>query len=255
MGELKTTFFESFDGTRLAIHREGEGRPVILLHGLFSSAHMNWIKWGHSRRLADAGFEAIMLDFRAHGESEAPRTPDAYPPGVLVRDVAELVDYLALSPREYDLVGFSLGARTALHACGDRVLLPRRLVPCGMGVSGLAEWERRAAFFKGVIDRFDEIKRGDPEYLARQFLKSQGIDREAVRYLLDAMGNFDLAKLANIDMPTLVVCGENDDDNGSAEELAALLPNASFEQVPGSHLDSATKPEMGIAIVNFLSAP
>ncbi|MGB7370305.1 alpha/beta fold hydrolase, partial [Erythrobacter sp.] len=45
--------FTSFDGTKLAIHRHGEGRPVVLLHGLFSSAHMNWIKWGHHERLAD----------------------------------------------------------------------------------------------------------------------------------------------------------------------------------------------------------
>lgn len=124
-----------------------------------------------------------------------------------------------------------------------------------MGVSGLAEWERRANFFKGVIDRFDEIKRGDAEYISRQFLKSQGVDRTAARLLLDAMGNFDLAKLANIQIPTLVLCGDKDDDNGSAEELAKLLPNARFEEVPGSHLDSATKPEMGIAIVNFLSLP
>lgn len=255
MGELTTTHFESFDGTRLAVHREGEGRPVILLHGLFSSADMNWIKWGHAERLAAGGFEAIMLDFRVHGESEAPRSPDAYPPGVLVRDVAELVEHLGLAPGEYDLVGFSMGARTALHACANGVLFPRRLVPCGMGVSGLAEWERRASFFKGVIDRFDEIKRGDAEYISRQFLKSQGVDRRAARLLLDAMGDFDLAKLANIDMPTLVLCGDKDDDNGSAEELADILPNARFEEVPGSHLDSATKPEMGIAIVNFLSLP
>lgn len=79
MGELTTTHFESFDGTRLAVHREGEGKPVILLHGLFSSAWMNWIKWGHATRLAEAGFEAIMLDFRVHGESEAPLSPEAYP--------------------------------------------------------------------------------------------------------------------------------------------------------------------------------
>mgnify|MGYP006194039155 CR=1 FL=1 len=83
-----TDHFVSFDGTRLAIHTEGEGRPVLLLHGLFSSAQMNWIKWGHGARLATAGFKAIMLDFRVHGQSEAPREASAYHPGVLVRDVA-----------------------------------------------------------------------------------------------------------------------------------------------------------------------
>ena len=246
--------FESFDGTRLAIHRAGDGRPVVLLHGLFSSAHMNWIKWGHSDRLAEAGYEAIMLDFRVHGESDAPQDASAYPDGVLVRDAVALVDHLGLAPGEYDLVGFSLGARTSLHACAKGALEPRRLIASGMGVSGLAEWQRRAAFFKRVIDEFDTIERGDPAYLSRQFLKSQGVDRVAARLLLDAMGNFDLAGLANITMPTLVLCGAKDEDNGSATELASLLPNATYEEVPGGHLDSATKPELGEAIVRFLDA-
>ena len=250
---MSTETFESFDGTRLAIHRTGAGQPVILLHGLFSSANMNWIKWGHDQRLADAGFEAIMLDFRVHGESEAPQSPDAFPDGVLVRDVAALVDHLELAPGEFDLVGFSLGARTSLHACANGVLAPRRLIASGMGVSGLAEWSRRAAFFKRVIDEFDTIERGDPAYISRQFLKSQGVDRVAARYLLDAMGDFDLAALANISMPTLVLCGDRDEDNGSASDLAELLPDATYEEVPGTHLDSATKPELGEAIVRFLS--
>ena len=111
-----TEHFASFDGARLAIHTEGEGRPVILLHGLFSSAQMNWIKWGHGARLAAAGFRAIMLDFRVHGDSDAPQDAAAYPPGVLVRDVAALAEHLGLEPRGFDLVGFSLGARTAIFA-------------------------------------------------------------------------------------------------------------------------------------------
>ena len=246
--------FQTFDGTRLAIHRTGEGRPVILLHGLFSSAQMNWIKWGHDARLADAGFEAIMLDFRVHGQSEAPQSPDAYPPGVLVRDALALVEHLGLAPGEYDLVGFSLGARTALHACAGGVLEPRRLIACGMGVFGLAEWERRAAHFKRVIDEFDTIKPGSPLYTARTFLKSQGGDHVAARLLLDAMDPFDLATLANITMPSAVICGNEDDDNGSGEELAALLPDAVFIETPGNHLNSVIKPELGEAIVGFLSA-
>jgi hypothetical protein len=44
-----------------------------------------------------------------------------------------------------------------------------------------------------------------------------------------------------------------DSDNGSAEELAALIPGALYEKVPGGHLDSATKPELGEAIVRFLA--
>ncbi len=245
--------FASFDGTPLAFHREGAGRPVILLHGLFSSAHMNWIKWGHSARLAGAGCEAIMLDFRVHGQSAAPHDPASYPKGVLVRDAAALIDHLGLGEGEYDLVGFSLGARTALHACANGVLAPRRLIACGMGLSGISNWQRRAAFFKRVIDEFDTITRDDPAYLSRQFLKSQGVDRVAARLLLDAFDDLDPALLAGMTVPTLVLCGERDNDNGSAEDLAGLIARARYQTVPGGHLDSATKPELGEAIVRFLA--
>jgi pimeloyl-ACP methyl ester carboxylesterase len=246
--------FASFDGTRLAIHSEGEGRPVILLHGLFSSAQMNWIKWGHGARLAAAGFRAIMLDFRVHGDSEAPREAQAYPPGVLVRDVAALAEHLGLEPGGFDLVGFSLGARTAIHAVAHGILEPRRLAICGMGVAGLAGWARRGDHFKRVIDEFDTIGPGDPAYAARTFLKSQGVDRIAARLLLDAMDDFDLAGLANITMPTAVICGDEDHDNGSAEDLAAMLPDARYIEVPGGHMNSVTKPELGTAIAGFLVA-
>ncbi|MEE4199100.1 alpha/beta fold hydrolase [Erythrobacter sp.] len=249
---MATEMIESFDGTRLAIHRAGEGRPVILLHGLFSSAHMNWMKWGHHERLADAGFEAIMLDFRVHGESEAPREAAAYPEGVLVRDAQALVAHCGLSEGEYDLVGFSLGARTALHACASGVLAPRRLVACGMGLEGLSEWERRADHFKRVIDEFDTIRPGSPLYTARSFLKSQGVDRAAARLLLDGMGPFYLASLGDIAMPVAVICGKEDGDNGSGEALAEKLPDARYIEVPGNHLNSVTKPELGEAIVRFL---
>ena len=250
---ISTEHFASFDGTRLAFHTEGEGRPVLLLHGLFSSAQMNWIKWGHGARLAAAGFKAIMLDFRVHGESEAPREASAYPPGVLVRDVAALAEHLALEPGGFDLVGFSLGARTAIHAVGYGILEPRRLAICGMGVEGLSDWERRADHFKRVIDEFDTIKPGDPAYTARTFLKSQGVDRVAARLLLDAMDDFDLARLAAITMPTAVICGDEDQDNGSAEELAARLPDARYIEVPGTHLNSVTKPDLGEALARFLA--
>jgi len=254
MSVVETSRFTSFDGTRLAVHTLGEGRPVVLLHGLFSSSQMNWIKWGHAERLAAAGSRAIMLDFRVHGESEAPRDPAAYPAGVLVRDVAALAEHFALDPGGFDLVGFSLGARTAVHAVAHGVLEPRRLAICGMGVEGLAGWARRADFFKRVIDEFDTIGPGDPAFAARAFLKSQGVDRAAARLLLDAMDDLGLASLAHITMPTAVICGDEDRDNGSAEALAARLPEARYIEVPGTHMGSVTKPELGSAIAGFLAA-
>lgn len=247
---MTTEMFASFDGTRLAVHRTGKGSPLVLLHGLFSSADMNWIKWGHDRAIAELGYEVIMLDFRVHGMSDAPREAEKYPQNVLVRDVAALVDHLGLD--DYDLGGFSLGARTSLHAVAHGVIHPARLIVGGMGTAGLGEWARRSAHFRRVIDEFENIPRGDPAYFSMQFLKSQGVDRVAARLLLDTMPDLDLALLANVTMPTLVVCGDEDRDNGSAEELAALLPNAKFVEVPGTHMGSVTKPDLGRAMAEWL---
>lgn len=247
---MRTERFASFDGVELALHRHGEGRPFVLLHGLFSSSEMNWIKWGHHETIAARGYEVLMLDFRVHGESAVPKDPTAYPQNVLVRDVVALVEHLGLG--EFDLGGFSLGARTTLHATAKDFLAPARVVIGGMGTAGLGEWQKRAGFFRRVIDEFDTIGQGDPAYFSKMFLKSQGVDRAAARMLLDTMPDLDLAMLENITVPALVVCGEEDRDNGSAADLAALMPDATFVEVPGNHMSSSTKPEMGQAIADWL---
>jgi pimeloyl-ACP methyl ester carboxylesterase len=240
----------SFDGAELAVHRVGEGRPVLLLHGLFSSAQMNWIRFGHAARLAEAGFEAIMPDLRAHGDSAAPHDPAAYPHGVLVRDAKAVVEALGLA--EFDLVGFSLGSRTAAGAVVAG-LAPRRLVLAGMGLEGLSEWDRRSAFFVDAIDRFGEVRHGDPAFLAVQFMKTMKVDRTAARLLLGAVADLSQRDLAAITMPTLVVCGDKDRDNGDPQALVEALPNARLAEVPGTHMSSVAEPALGEAIARFLA--
>ncbi len=238
-------------GTRLALHRLGQGRPLVLLHGLFSSAEMNWIKFGHAALLADAGFEVLMPDLRAHGSSETPHDPAAYPADVLALDLAALVGHLGLT--DYDLGGFSLGARTCARGA-IAGLKPRRLVLGGIGLEGLAGWAARGAFFTDSIDRFETIKHGDPAYFAVQFMKSMKIDRTAVRLLLGTFADTDPDELAALTMPTLVVCGDQDSDNGSPEALVEALPDARLATIPGTHMSCVTKPELGRAIREFLTA-
>lgn len=247
---IRTSFLPGFDGAPLAVHRLGAGRPVILLHGLFSSAEINWVKYGHAAQLAAAGFEAIMPDLRAHGQSAAPHDPAAYPPDVLVRDAQALVAGLGLA--DYDLCGFSLGARTAVRAVLAG-MAPRRLVLGGMGLQGLAGWSGRSAFFLDVIARFGTIRMGDPAYMSQQFMKTMQVDRVAARLLLGSVADTDPAELARIVMPTLVVCGADDTDNGSAPELARMLAQAHYAEVPGTHMSSVTRPDLGAAIVGFLA--
>ncbi|MXO56773.1 alpha/beta fold hydrolase [Pontixanthobacter gangjinensis] len=239
----------SFDGTSLAVHRMGKGRPVLMLHGLFSNAEINWIKFGHAQKLVDAGFEVIMPDLRAHGASDAPHDAAAYPADVLALDAAAVVEALGLA--DYDLVGFSLGSRTSVRA----VILgqtPRKLVLSGMGLEGLAGWNRRSAFFIDAIDRFDEVKRGDPAFMAVSFMKTMKVDRVAARLLLESIADTDQTELAAITMPTMVLCGDKDNDNGSATRLAEALPNAHYAEIPGTHMSSVTEGALGDSLVQFL---
>jgi len=248
--EAVTHFWTASDGVELAYHELGQGRAVILLHGLFSDAKMNWIKFGHAARIGAEGFQVIMPDLRAQGLSAKPHGEEHYPRGILARDLRELVAHLGLT--EFDLGGFSLGARTTVEAIGEG-MRPRRAVLGGAGLEGLRNWKRRKTFFVEAIAMFDTVQRGDPHWLSIQFMKSQKVDRVAAGLLLESFEDAFIDWLQAFTMPTLVVCGDQDQDNGSAEELANVLPNAVFDEVPGTHMSSVTKPEFGEAIAEFLS--
>ena len=250
--EVHTEYHPGRGGTRLAVHRMGpaNGRPLILLHGLFSSAQVNWIKYGTAAHLAGTGFHVIMPDLRAHGQSGAPHEAESYPEDVLVADALALVSELGLT--DYDLGGFSLGSRTVVRSVLAG-LAPRRLILGGMGLEGLSGWARRSAHFLDAIDRFGAIPHGDPAFVAQAFMKTMQVDRVAARLLLQSVDDTPVEALAGVTMPTLVVCGAEDQDNGSAPALANLLPNARYVEIPGNHMSCVTKPELGAAISAFLA--
>jgi pimeloyl-ACP methyl ester carboxylesterase len=168
----------------------------------------------------------------------------------LARDLRELVAHLGLT--DFDLGGFSLGSRTTVEGVGEG-LRPRRAILGGAGLEGLRHWERRKHFFLDAIEQFDRVERGDPHWLSIQFMKSQKIDRVASALLLQSFRDAFMEWLEAFAMPTLVVCGSEDEDNGSAEELAEAMPNAIYREVPGTHMSSVTKPQFGEAIALFLS--
>jgi pimeloyl-ACP methyl ester carboxylesterase len=249
MTDAKVHYWNASDGVELAYHELGQGRPVVLLHGLFSDANMNWIKFGHAARIAAGGLRVIMPDLRAHGLSGRPHEAEYYPQGVLARDLRELIGHLDLP--EFDLGGFSLGSRTTVEGVGEG-LNPRRAILGGAGLDGLRHWERRKHFFLDAIELFDRVERGDPHWLSIQFMKSQKVDRIASALLLQSFADTFMEWLQSFTMPTLIVCGSEDEDNGSAEKLAEVMPNAVFREVPGTHMSSVTKPEFGEAIAQFL---
>jgi len=244
-------FLPGHGGTSIAVHRLGAGSPVILLHGLSSSAEVNWIRYGTARRIADAGFEAIMVDQRVHGRSAVPQGAADYPPGVMALDMEAVIPALGLG--SFDLVGYSMGSRLSV-ALIHRGLSPRRLVLGGMGLEGLVDWLPRRQFFLDALARFDIAKPGDPDFLSIQFMKTTRVDRVALERLLRSMEDIGRAALAAITMPTFVLCGVDDKDNGSADELVAILPDARRGRIPGNHMSCITRPEFGAAIVDYLAA-
>jgi pimeloyl-ACP methyl ester carboxylesterase len=243
--------FTASDGAALVWYELGTGRPAVLLHGLFSNAETNWLRFGHAATIAERGFRVIMPDLRGHGRSAAPHDPAAYPPDVLARDGLELIAHLGL--RDYDLGGYSLGGRTAARMA---ILgaAPRRLVVSGMGLRGMIDVHRRAAHFTRILSGLGTHKQGSPEWMAEAFLKTTGGDAKAMLALLGSFVNSTEEELRAIAMPTLVLSGAEDQDNGPAEALADLLPEGRYVEVPGNHMSAVTKPDLGRAIADFLSA-
>ena len=251
--QIRTEYCEGYGGARLAVHRMGDGEAVVMLHGLFSNAVVNWITYGHAARVAAAGYEVIMPDLRAHGQSDAPHDPAAYPPDVLVADLRAVIEGMSLYDysRDYNVVGYSLGARTALK-CAIEGYPPRRLVLAGLGVQALDDWGGRAAHFIEVIDRFGTVPRDDPKYFIQQFMKSTEVDLVAARLLLQSLEGSRIGAVSRLLPQTLVLCGEQDRDNGDPEALAEALPGAQYRSIPGTHMSCVTKRELGEAIVQFL---
>ncbi|HYI46921.1 MAG TPA: alpha/beta hydrolase [Allosphingosinicella sp.] len=248
--KIETHQFAAADGTKLAWHESGEGPPVVLLHGLFSDAQTNWIRFGHAAEIAGRGFRLVMPDLRAHGQSGKPHDPAFYPPDILADDGLALIAHLGLE--DYDLGGYSLGARTAVRmvVIGAR---PKRLIVSGMGLTGLQFTGHRAEHFKAILTGLGGHERGSPEWMAEAFLKTTGGDPEALLPLLDSFVDTSEEMLRSISMPTLVLSGTEDDDNGSPEALADLLPQGEYAAVPGNHMSAVTRPDLGRAIADFLA--
>ena len=244
--------FTAPDGVGLAWREMGDpaGRPLVLIHGYFSNAEVNWIRYGHAQLFADAGFRVIMPDLRAHGDSGKPHDPASYPPDILAEDGFALIRHLGLT--DYDLAGYSLGGRTAVRML-VKGAKPGRAVLSGMGLEGILDTEGRGGYFRNVLTHLGSFPRGTSEWMTEAFLKTTRGDPTALLLILNTFVDTTREELAAIDVPVLVVTGAEDDDNGSGEALAEAIPGGRFQSIPGNHMSAVTKPELGQAIADFLA--
>jgi pimeloyl-ACP methyl ester carboxylesterase len=251
MPDLPVQYFSGRDGARLAYREVGEGPAVVLIHGYFSSALVNWVRYGHAAAIAARGFRVIMPDLRGHGDSAKPHDAAAYPPDVLADDGFALIGHLGLAG--YALGGYSLGGRTTIRMLA-RGATPDRAVVAGMGLDGVVDATGRNEHFRRILTNLGTFDRRSPEGKAEAFLKSTGADPVAALHLLDAAVDTPSEALAKIDVPVLVLAGMEDDDNGPAEDLADALPRGLAARIPGNHMSAVAQPDLGAAIGAFLAA-
>ena len=110
------------DGTEICYLDEGEGVPIVLVHGFSSNAKTNWLHPGWVKVLNEANFRVIALDNRGHGGSSKYYHENDYSLELMAGDVANLIDYLNVSNPH--IMGYSMGARisvTLAHIHSQRI--------------------------------------------------------------------------------------------------------------------------------------
>jgi pimeloyl-[acyl-carrier protein] methyl ester esterase len=236
--------FTASDGARLAFEDEGEGRPLLLLHGLM--AHRGFFR--PQAGLA-ADFRLLRPDLRGHGDSRAAALTAPLTIARLAEDVAELADYLDLG--EAIVVGWSLGASVMFRLLAGRA--SRRfagavVVDMTPRVLNDEDWtlglsrevvEARAAAIAGDFESFaasagtaifaqppSETSRPLAEWAGAEFARN---DPAAIAALWKSLAHEDLRPLlAAIEQPTLIVHGAQSHLYGAdtADHLVAALPDA-----------------------------
>lgn len=244
------------DNLEIAYFDEGDpsGEPVLLIHGFASSANVNWVFPGWLKTLGDAGYRVIAIDNRGHGASSKPHDPALYHPQAMASDAAALLDHLHV--KSANVMGYSMGARISAFMAllyPDRV---RSLVLGGLGigmVTGVGDWDPIAGAL--LAPSLDDVEHARGR-MFRAFADQTKSDRVALAACIstsrDLLSVEDLERIA---VPTLIGVGTKDDIAGSAQELAALMPDATAIDIPGrDHMLAVGDRVFKKAVLEFLAA-
>ncbi|WP_262031120.1 alpha/beta fold hydrolase [Microvirga sp. Mcv34] len=211
---------------------EGEGDPILLIHGFASNHAVNWVNTLWVKTLTRAGYRVIAFDNRGHGQSEKLYDPAAYDSYRMAEDGRRLLDHLGIE--RADVMGYSMGARITAHmalASPDRM---RSMLLGGLGIHlvegvGLPLGIADAMEARSLDDLTDPMQR-----MFRAFADQNGSDLHALAACIRGSRQvLSKAEVASIRLPTLVSVGTADDVSGSGPELAALMPNATALDIPG----------------------
>jgi pimeloyl-ACP methyl ester carboxylesterase len=241
------------DGVEIAFLDEGQGEPIVLVHGFASTAQVNWVNPGWVATLAKARRRVIALDNRGHGASSKLYDPAAYHSARMAEDVRALLDHLDLT--RADLMGYSMGARIAAFfalAHPDRL---RRAVFGGLGIHlvrgvGLPESIAEALETSSLADVHDPTGRS-----FRAFAEQTRSDLAALAACMrGSRQTLTPGEVASIGAPVLVAVGTKDTIAGSAHELAALMPFGRALDIPGrDHMLAVGDRSFKQAVLHFLA--
>ena len=245
---MEESRFPARDGAELYYRIDGVGRPLILFSGLMGSGSPGLDPW--AELFTGHGHSVIRPDFRGHGRSAKPHGA-AYPPDVLVDDALELIAHLGLADGDYDLGGYSLGARVVLRMLvrGSR---PGRAIAVAQGLEKVTGPQGDAS--RRILEKLagpGAVEPGSQEEQFGRWAEAQGADVTALLLVLDSLVPTSETELRGIDVPTLIAIGDGD-ERSDADELAALLPNGVFLRVPGDHGTAFGSPELAAAMIEFL---
>jgi pimeloyl-ACP methyl ester carboxylesterase len=241
------------DGVEIAFLDEGEGEPIVLVHGFASTAQVNWLHPGWIATLTRAGRRVIALDNRGHGASSKLYDPAAYHSALMADDVRALLDHLDI-PRA-DVMGYSMGARiTAFFALAHPSRL-RRAVLGGLGIR-LVEGVGLPESIAEALEAPSLAQVSDPTgHMFRAFAEQTKSDLKALAACIrGSRQTLTREQVATIRAPVLVAVGTKDTIAGSARELAALLPSGVARDIPGrDHMLAVGDKVFKSAVLDFLA--
>jgi pimeloyl-ACP methyl ester carboxylesterase len=240
----------SFDSAGVSIHYEvfGTGRPIVLVHGLFSDIEGNWVTPGWIDALTPVR-QVIAMDCRGHGRSGKPHEVAAYANEEMSQDVLRLMDHLAIE--KADVLGYSMGSEIAVPLLlrhGERL---SSVILGGFG-DFAGDWEAVTPDIY-LVDDPDAIEHPYARGV-RKYADSIGADLQAIAaYQAGYRPPLDGAPVIGDDVPVCVVKGA-DDDVGSLDGLFAAVPHAQLIEIPGrDHLTVVGDPRFKQAVLDFLT--